>query len=203
MDAESDTQTETGRQKAELRKTLRDRRRRFVTALPPSTRLLSFRVLPSPVLARIPQGAIIALYQAVGDEAPTAGIADQLRMRGHDLLLPRLAPDGVMDFADWISDDALVPGAFGILQPAASAPARAPDIIVAPLLGFDTALNRLGQGGGHYDRAFARHPDAARIGLAWSAQLVNSIPVGVHDQPLEIVVTEAAYYETEGQSSGV
>ena len=60
-----------------------------------------------------------------------------------------------------------------------------PDVIVAPLIAFDRAMNRLGQGGGYYDRAFARFPDALRIGLAWSAQELDDVPADPWDLPLD------------------
>jgi 5-formyltetrahydrofolate cyclo-ligase len=184
-------------EKTFLRKTLRERRKRFVGSLPASVRALSFRVLPSPVLAAFPEGAAVSLYHATGHEAPTLGIAAQLSARGHALALPRVDASGLMDFAAWHPDDLLVTGPFRTLQPAADAPAIAPDVIVAPLVGFDGALNRLGQGGGYYDRAFAAYPHALRIGLAWSAQQVDVLPVETLDRPLDIVVTEAAYFERQ------
>ena len=53
------------------------------------------------------------------------------------------------------------------------------------------ALNRLGQGQGHYDRTFAKHPGALRIGLAWSVQETDSVPINDHDIQLHMIVTES------------
>jgi 5-formyltetrahydrofolate cyclo-ligase len=185
--------------RAALRAELRQRRKQFVAGLPASVRGLAFRVLPGPVLAQLPQTARIALYMPVGSEAPTAALAQLLAERGWPLCLPRLdeAAEPQMDFAVWAPDDPLIPGPGRIPQPPASAPAVAPDIILAPLLGFDRALNRLGQGGGHYDRAFARLPAARRIGLAWSAQMVDALPVEPWDMPLHMVVTEQRFFERD------
>ena len=184
--------------KALLRQVLRERRARYVSALPPSARNLSFRVLPSPVLRRLPAGATVALYYATGDEVPTENIALQLDSLGFRLALPRLeARDGMMHFAHWDLDQILVPGRFRTLQPAPDAMDVVPDVIVAPMLGFDPALGRLGQGGGYYDRVFAAYPAAMRIGLAWSAQQVDHIPMEPHDLPLHLIVTEAAILERE------
>ena len=66
----------------------------------------------------------------------------------------------------------------------------APDAIMSPLIGFDREGNRLGQGGGFYDRAFARYASARRIGLAWSVQESDTLPVDSWDQRLHAVVTE-------------
>ncbi len=185
-------------EKTLLRKALRDRRARYVGGLSPSVRGIAFRVLPSPLLRRLTPGATIALYYATGDEAPTANIANQLDELGYRLALPRLdRQTSAMTFAAWDMDRVLVPGPFRTLQPDGEAADVTPDVIFTPLVGFDPALNRLGQGGGYYDRAFATHPDALRIGLAWSAQQVDRVPVDRHDRPLDIIVTEAAILEKE------
>ena len=84
-----------------------------------------------------------------------------------------------------------------IIEPAGGA--VTPDVIVAPLIAFDRAMNRLGQGGGYYDRAFARFPDALRIGLAWSAQEIDMIPADPWDLPLHMVMTEVELIEALDQ----
>lgn len=182
--------------KQAMRRMLRDRRARFVRALSPAAHGLAFHVLPAPVLRRLPAGGTIALYHAVGDEAPTRPIAEQLAQRGFALALPRIDSDARnMVFASWHPDRQLHPGSFRTFQPSPDAPVVTPDVIIAPVVGFDAALNRLGQGGGFYDRAFAACPDALRIGLAWSVQMVESVPVEPFDLPLDLMVTEAAFYE--------
>lgn len=186
----------SGISKQALRRVLRDRRARFVEALPPSAHALAFHVLPAPVLRKLPVNGTVALYHAIGDEAPTRAIAEQLDRSGYALALPRIAADArTMVFASWHPDRLLHPGAFRTLQPDPDAPVVTPDVIIAPVVGFDLALNRLGQGGGFYDRAFAACPDALRIGLAWSVQMVEQVPTEPFDLPLDLVVTEAAFYE--------
>ncbi|RYY12360.1 MAG: 5-formyltetrahydrofolate cyclo-ligase, partial [Alphaproteobacteria bacterium] len=82
------------------------------------------------------------------------------------------------------------PGPFGLSQPHPDSPALTPDIILAPLLAFDAKLDRLGQGAGYYDRAFATFPDARRIGVAWSVQQVDTLPTDAWDMPLHAIITE-------------
>lgn len=74
---------------------------------------------------------------------------------------------------------------------------RAMDLVVLPLVGFDDRCNRLGQGGGHYDRAFAflthrrlRHGGPRLVGLAFECQRVDVLPHRDWDIPLDAVVTE-------------
>jgi 5-formyltetrahydrofolate cyclo-ligase len=69
-------------------------------------------------------------------------------------------------------------------------PRSRPDVILTPLIGFDRRLNRLGQGAGHYDRAFARYENAWRVGVAWSVQEVPAIPADIWDVPLHAIITE-------------
>ena len=95
-----------------------------------------------------------------------------------------------MRFLAWAEGTALVAGPFGLRQPPADAAALAPDLILTPLLAFDAKLDRLGQGAGYYDRAFAQFPDARRIGVAWDVQRVDALPVDAWDMPLHAIVTE-------------
>ncbi len=65
-----------------------------------------------------------------------------------------------------------------------------PTIAIVPLLAFDRRGNRIGQGGGYYDRTAAAVPQMALYGLAWSIQEVAAVPHDAHDRPLTAVITE-------------
>jgi 5-formyltetrahydrofolate cyclo-ligase len=73
-----------------------------------------------------------------------------------------------------------------------------PDLIIAPVLAFDRAGRRLGQGGGHYDRTIerlrARGPLFV-IGLAYAGQEIEAVPCEAHDQRLDAILTEIGYSE--------
>jgi len=193
--------TQSPNERDRLRTLLRGRRKAFVAGLLPSVRTLAFRILPSPVMALLAPGARIALYRPVGYEAPTESIAHSLDDLGFPLCLPRLggepADPHFMDFAAWSPDDMLLPGPNRIPQPDFAAEAVMPDVAFIPLVGFDTALNRLGQGAGHYDRALEKLPDTLKIGLAWSVQQVAQIPAESWDVPLDLIVTEQRIFERE------
>jgi len=65
------------------------------------------------------------------------------------------------------------------------------DLVVAPLLGFDSKGNRLGRGGSYYDRFFANEElKAPRCGFAFAEQMVDSIPATEHDKPVDFLVTD-------------
>jgi 5-formyltetrahydrofolate cyclo-ligase len=133
----------------------------------------------------------------MGSEAPTDAMIEFLHERGFRLCLPRIdaTAAGKMEFCAWHPDDILVPGPLKIPEPGPAADVVTPDVILAPMVGFDRALNRIGNGAGYYDRMFERLPDVRRIGLAWSSQMVDRLPVEPWDIPLHLVVTESAIFE--------
>jgi len=182
--------------KADLRALARDQRRAFVATLDPLAHRLAFKVLPSPLARRLAEARTVALYMGLDDEAPAQRLAAPLIAMGKRVALPRVLDRlGSMDFLPWTPDAPLVPGPFRTSHPEPGDGPVTPDAIIAPLVGFDRALNRLGQGGGYYDRAFARFPDALRIGLAWSAQELDDVPADPWDLPLDIILTEAELIE--------
>ena len=182
--------------KADLRVLARDQRRAFVATLDPLAHRLAFKVLPSPLARRLADARSVALYMGLDDEAPAQRLAAPLIAMGKRVALPRVLDRlGSMDFLPWTPDAPLIPGPFRTSHPEPGDGPVTPDAIIAPLVGFDRALNRLGQGGGYYDRAFARFPDALRIGLAWSAQELDDVPADPWDLPLDIILTEAELIE--------
>lgn len=146
-------------------------------------------------------GAIVAAYWPIRSEADPRPLARLLAAAGARLCLPVV--DGeAMAFRAWRADLDLVPAGFGALGPAADAPACAPDIVLAPLLGCDRRGGRLGWGKGYYDRMLAaRDAAAARgagqrpfvVGVAFSCQLVAAVPMDAHDRRLDAIVTEEGW----------
>jgi 5-formyltetrahydrofolate cyclo-ligase len=183
--------------KATLRKELRSTRRKFVQAIGLSELNLVFRVPAGPLRLLFTDARNIAIYSSVGDEAPTHHLIQFLLDAGKTVALPRIEPDGTMEFCRITNSSNLHSGFRGISEPGVEAQQVTPEIIIAPLLGFDAKLQRLGQGGGYYDRAFVRYPEATRIGLAWSAQQTARVPIEPHDIPLHMVVTEKAIFTRE------
>lgn len=182
--------------KTTLRALARERRRAFVSALDALAHRLAFKAIPSPLARRLDDARIVALYMGLDDEAPAQRLAPQLSAMCKTLALPRVLDRlGGMEFLAWTPEDQLFPGLYGTHHPEPSGPAVAPDVIIAPMLGFDRAMNRLGQGGGYYDRAFARYPDALRIGLAWSVQEQAALPADPWDLPLHVILTEVELIE--------
>lgn len=178
--------------KTDLRRTMREARREHVAALPRQVRALILHRPPAPVIELIPSDAVIGLYRATPDEAPTGGYAKFLQERGNPIALPWFADrDAPMQFrthTDPHGESDLVDGPFGP-QPDAAADLVHPTVLFMPLLAFTPRGDRLGQGGGHYDRWLEAHPGAVRIGLAWDAQEMPALPTEPHDMALDMVVT--------------
>lgn len=155
--------------------------------------------LPAFLRAKIRPDMVVSAYLPVRFEADPLPMLEHAVDLGARPAMPYLADKvSPMRFLAWNTGDPLETSWFGANQPPADSPELAPDIILTPLLAFDAALHRLGQGGGHYDRAFARYPEALRIGVAWSVQQVPAVPMEPWDVPLHAVVTErGALYHRE------
>lgn len=181
------------REKQHLREKLRFRRKHFAANLDEMAKLTAFRALPAPLSDAIADRMPIAAYMASGDEPDILPMLADCR----DLVLPHHeARVETMDFRRWAPGDALVKGPWSTQQPANAAEAVVPALIFCPLVGFDRRGGRLGQGGGHYDRYFARHPDIPRIGVGWSVQEVDAVPAEPTDIPLDAILTEQEYIVT-------
>jgi len=192
--------------KSELRQQLRALRRLHVEAQPDRIRALLFHRPPAPVLDLIEPGAVIGLYHASRHEAPASAYAGFFAERGHRVALPhfatRTAPMTFRAHTDPFGASDLVPGPFGLRQPAGEPEELVPDVLFLPLVGFTETCERLGQGGGHYDRWLAEHPGRLTIGLAWDAQLIeppSALPLEPHDARLDAVVTPTRIYRAPRQ----
>ncbi|MFT4027796.1 MAG: 5-formyltetrahydrofolate cyclo-ligase [Novosphingobium sp.] len=184
--------------KHQLREALRAQRKAHVAALPGATKALLFMRPPAPVAALAPAGSTVGLYHALANEAPTRGYAKWLSENGRTIALPWFEHrDAPMRFRAWLDpyDDAgLEIGPHRHLQPAGGAEELHPAAVFVPLLGFTAAGERIGQGGGHYDRWLAANPAVPALGLAWDCQLRESLPSEAHDRILRGVITPTRFY---------
>jgi 5-formyltetrahydrofolate cyclo-ligase len=194
-------QTSPVNSKADLRKALRKARSEHVAALPVAVSRLVFNRPPVPVVEMLEPYPVVGVYLAVGNEAPTLGWIRFLHENGWRVVLPWFAGrDAPMAFREWTNpwnEDLLEPAPWGGLQPRSHADELEPQALVVPLVGFTDRLERLGQGGGHYDRWLAAHPGTPTIGLAWDVQQVDSLPCEDHDHPLTAVVTPTRIHGIE------
>jgi 5-formyltetrahydrofolate cyclo-ligase len=180
------------RDKKQLRLELRNKRKTFVLERNNSDISADNDAIAA-LLILANRAKSISGYCAIAGEPDVMPVLKIVAERGLMTSLPFIEPNADvrrMDFARWSPGDLLVESPNRFQQPATCGETISPDMILTPLLGFDRAFNRLGQGGGDYDRAFVRHPGALRIGIAWSVQEVDALPVEDWDVPLDAVLTE-------------
>ena len=119
-------------------------------------------------------------------------ILDVLDKQNFKILLPIVKKNNQMNFYSWSKKDPLKVNKFGIPEPVSSK-ILYPDILLVPLVGYDKNLNRLGYGGGFYDRYIEKIDKikkVTKIGLAFSYQKITSIPINQYDKKLDFIVTE-------------
>jgi 5-formyltetrahydrofolate cyclo-ligase len=186
-------------EKQRLRARLRALRRDHAASLPESMRGLVFLRPPGNVATMAPEGSTVGLYHAAPAEAPMRGYAKWFYENGRHIALPWFAAnDSRMQFRLWrdpYDDSDLEVGPFGILQPSDQAALVQPQVAFVPVLGFTPRGERLGQGGGHYDRWLEANPAVVPIGIAWDCQRVDALPSEAHDRHLHGVITPTRYYE--------
>lgn len=185
---ESSQQAETAEQKAILRGHMMEIRAEAAARDPDAGARLAARF---PVKLYERYGPVVAGYLAVRDELDPAPLMSRLAGLGARIVLPRVESDGAMTFRD-AARATLEKGPFGLTQPAATAEMVRPNLVLAPLLGFDARGRRLGYGKGHYDRAVSALRATGRVfylGLAYAQQQVDVIPVDRHDLLLDWVET--------------
>lgn len=137
---------------------------------------------------------VVAGYWPIKGEADPGSIMTALDAAGQRVALPVvLSLDVPLVFRQWTPDMVLETGRLNILVPPEAAPQLEPDIVLVPLVAFDPRGYRLGMGGGFYDRTIAAlkaSKSIVTIGLAYTAQAVDELPVDQFDQCLDWIITE-------------
>lgn len=139
-------------------------------------------------------GTVVSSYYQRGSEMDMTDVNAALVEAGYDLALPVVLGRGhPLAFRRYRPGDALTKGVLEVMEPLPTAPILVPKILLLPLLGFDRRGNRLGYGGGYYDRTVAllrREATILAIGVAFARQECPEVPVGGTDAPLDWIVTE-------------
>lgn len=143
---------------------------------------------------------VVMLFLNFRDEVETTALAKKTLELKKRLILPRCAPKGILlplEVRD-LSED-IEPGAWGIREPKLDKGEIDPseiDLIIVPGAGFDLRGDRLGYGGGYYDRFF-RHLNSLtpRIALSFECQVIAKVPVDEHDVKITMLITEENVYD--------
>ena len=102
-----------------------------------------------------------------------------------------------MNFYQWSKNDVLTVNEFGMLEPI-KIKAKIPDIIIVPMLAFDKEKFRLGYGKGYYDRYLKKYikqyKDTITVGVAFSFQKHNKLPINKNDVKMDFILTEKGIY---------
>jgi 5-formyltetrahydrofolate cyclo-ligase len=141
----------------------------------------------------VPQGAVVAGYWPMPHEIDIRPLLQGLHERGHTLCLPETTKPGTrLIFRKWSPGVEMVRGRYNTFHPTGAE--IIPDFFLVPLLAFDQHGNRLGYGGGYYDRTFAALPGAFRLGCAFAAQQIMDLPGEETDLPLHAIATELSIH---------
>lgn len=198
----------TGLTRRQLRQTLRQHRRGLPSSSQRAASLALCRQLRS--LPRMQRARRVALYLPNDGEIDPRPLLDWFSRRGTRVYLPVLRPlsDNRLWFVRYDDATPMSVNRFNISEPhtrlnahrARRLPPWGLDVVLMPLVGFDRQGNRLGMGGGFYDRTFAftrrQRPAPHLIGLAHAGQEVNQLPNQPWDVPLNAIVTDRSILGT-------
>lgn len=142
---------------------------------------------------------IIIAYFPFRSEIDTRVIIEKAFKQGKKVALPKVNKKKLDLYYIESLFSGLEPGCYDIMEPVPSECERALpleiDLAIVPGVGFDTGMNRLGYGGGFYDRLLREiPPQAPKIALAFDLQVVDRLPVSEHDLKIDILITESGIY---------
>lgn len=135
---------------------------------------------------------VVGAYYAFGSEVKTDLIIERARALGKKVALPSVEGESLA-FYELSSGKYLVKGRFGIMEPLPCGPVDRIDLLVVPGIAFDKKGYRLGYGKGYYDKFLVRKKIFS-IGLAYSFQLLESLPKGKYDKRLDAIATEGGIH---------
>lgn len=147
------------------------------------------------------QNRCIASYHSFSGEIDTVEINKALRLAGHHMALPVIHPEekGLMDFYSYETPEDLILNRFKIPEPVVSEENLVQphhlEVVIVPLVGFNEKGERLGMGGGYYDRMLKKIScECLTLGLAYDFQLIPEIKSQPWDMPLDEVITPTKHY---------
>ncbi len=136
----------------------------------------------------------LSFYYPSNYEVNTLKLFDTKIINKLKILLPVIKKNNIMHFHKWWKNEVLQINQFGILEPLLLSNNIVPDIMLVPLLAYDDYNNRLGYGGGYYDRYLNKylrnHKNILTIGIAFSFQKYHKIPTSSKDIKLNYILTE-------------
>ena len=141
-------------------------------------------------------GKTIGGYYPYNYEIDILDILSNLEKKNYHISLPKIEKNNKMNFYSWSLNKPLLINDYGIPEPISKRKVY-PEILLIPLVGFDNEFNRLGYGGGFYDRYLAKKGNSKKIlkiGVGFSIQKVSKIPTNQYDVSLDNIITEKKIY---------
>ena len=139
----------------------------------------------------------LALYYPSNFEINVLKILEFNNILPHDILLPVIDKNNLMNFFSWKKNDVLFVNEYGMLEPTKTRP-KIPDVMLLPVLAFDKNKYRLGYGKGFYDRYLNKylkqHKKILTVGVAFSFQRHHKLPKNRNDVKLDFLITEKGVY---------
>lgn len=137
----------------------------------------------------------ILFYVSFDNEVHTHEMIQKSLKNGKKVMVPKIdTRRNALLLSELSCWDDLCPGVYSILEPkeicVRTVPLSSVDLCIIPGVVFDCKGNRIGHGGGYYDRLLQRNCDAHRIGLAFELQIVKTTPIEPHDIAVERILTE-------------
>ena len=137
---------------------------------------------------------IIAGYYPSYYEVDILNFLEKASKKKFRIVLPVIKSSNAMSFKSWIFKEPLYVNKFGMLEPKDSSKNIIPDLIMVPLVAFDSHLNRIGYGKGYYDRSLRKirkiNKNMISLGVAYSFQKSTQIPINNNDFRLDYIFTE-------------
>lgn len=134
---------------------------------------------------------IVGMYSAYGNEV---NLQRLLQNKNIAFALPKTFPDHTIRFYEVNKHTSYIVGSHGIHEPKDAREVEHLDVLLIPLVAFDEQCNRLGHGGGYYDR-YLEHFQGLKIGIAHECQKVDNVFIEAHDIPLDMIVSEHKIYK--------
>ena len=153
---------------------------------------IDFRSIIKILKKRKQKNKIIGGYYPYNHEVNVVPLLEKFEKSNYIISLPKISKNSRMNFFVWSSNDPLNVNEYGIPEPITNRMIF-PDVLLVPLVAYDKNCNRVGYGGGFYDRYIKRTKkikNILTIGLAFSYQKVKKIPIEKNDVKLDFIITE-------------
>jgi len=152
---------------------------------------LNFNLILNILKKKKVTGKMIGGYYPYNHEIDILQILAKFEQKKFIITLPKIKKNSQMNFFQWSLSDPLSINKFGIPEPI-SKMVKYPDVLLVPLVAFDKNLNRIGYGGGFYDRyikKIRKRKKVLTIGFAYSFQKIKRVPTNNYDIKLDFIIT--------------